>query len=104
MEPRLEQAADPGGETTAVADIDLSELLDPAYDVVLWNDPITLMDYVTFVLKQVFGYPQTKAEQLMMTVHTEGRAYVWTGEQAKAEHYCAKLQARGLMATVEPCR
>lgn len=97
--------AQPDGGDLAVLpveDVDLSELLDPTFDVVLWNDPVTLMDYVTFVLKAVFTYPEAKAHELMMTVHTMGRAIVWTGPQVEAEHHCAKLQARGLMSTVEP--
>lgn len=102
MRSTAEQPDDGDLAVLPVEDVDLADLLDPTFDVVLWNDPVTLMDYVTHVLKAVFGYGEEKAHQLMMTVHTEGRAIVWTGPQAEAEHRCAKLQARGLMSTVEP--
>lgn len=84
-----------GSTLTAVA-------LDLPFDVVVWDDPVTLMSVVTRILMKVFGYPKQKAYRLMMTVHEEGRAVVWTGELNKAEAYCVRLHASGLLASVEP--
>ena len=70
------------------------------YDVIVWDDPVTLMIVVTRILMSVFGYGREKSHHLMMTVHNEGRATVWTGARQEAELYCVKLHAAGLLATV----
>ncbi|MDA8309481.1 MAG: ATP-dependent Clp protease adaptor ClpS [Actinomycetota bacterium] len=70
------------------------------YDVVLWNDPVTLMEVVVRVLKKVFGYETEKAERLMLTAHQRGRAVVWTGERDRAVRYCLELGTNGLHSTV----
>jgi ATP-dependent Clp protease adaptor protein ClpS len=75
--------------------------LAPPWNVVVWNDPITLMVYVTMVFQRVFGYPQEKAHALMMEVHTKGRSIVWTGAREQAETYVQKLHAAQLLATME---
>lgn len=71
------------------------------WNVIVWNDPITLMVYVTMVLQRIFGYPYEKAHTLMMEVHTLGRSVVWTGAQEQAETYVQKLHAAQLLATME---
>ena len=71
------------------------------WKVIVHDDPVTLMSYVTQALRDVFGYGQTKAHKLMMTVHEKGRAIVWTGGREPAEVYAAKLQARHLLTTLE---
>lgn len=70
------------------------------YDVVLWNDPVTLMDVVVRALGKVFGYGRERAEHLMMTAHHEGKVAVWTGEKERAVRYCLELGTHGLQATV----
>ena len=75
--------------------------LAPPWNVIVWNDPITLMIYVTMVLQRIFGYPHEKAHSLMMEVHTLGRSVVWTGAQEQAETYVQKLHAAQLLATME---
>jgi ATP-dependent Clp protease adaptor protein ClpS len=75
--------------------------LAPPWNVVVWNDPITLMVYVTMVFQRVFGYPIEKAHALMMEVHTRGRSIVWTGAREQAETYVQKLHAAQLLATME---
>jgi ATP-dependent Clp protease adaptor protein ClpS len=75
--------------------------LAPPWNVVVWNDPITLMVYVTMVFQRVFGYPREKAQALMMEVHTKGRSIVWTGAREQAETYVQKLHAAQLLATME---
>ena len=69
--------------------------------VIVWNDPINLMSYVTWVLQKLFGYPREKAEKLMMDVHVKGRAVVSTGSREKAEFDVARLHAHGLWATMQ---
>ena len=73
----------------------------PPWNVIVHDDPITLMTYVTMVLQKTFGYSLTKAERLMMEVHTKGRSVVWTGERERAEHYTQKLQGHQLRTTCE---
>lgn len=76
--------------------------LAPPWNVIVHDDPITLMVYVTMVLRRVFGYPQERAQELMMEVHTRGRSVVWTGAREQAELYVHKLHAAQLLATMEP--
>ena len=75
--------------------------LDLPWNVVVHDDPVNLMDYVTRVLMRVFGYPEPRAESLMLEVHTRGRSIVWTGAREQAEHYTHQLQAFQLRATME---
>ena len=71
------------------------------WNVIVWDDPITLMTYVTNVLIKVFGYARNRAEQLMLEVHETGQSVVWTGGREQAEVYLAKLQAFYLKTTLE---
>ena len=71
------------------------------WNVVVWNDPVTPMNVVVVIFKRIFGYSNNKCTQLMLTVHHEGRAVVWTGERDRAERYCVKVQVAGLQCTVE---
>ncbi len=71
------------------------------WNVVVWDDPVTPMKVVVVIFKKIFGYPDNKATQLMMTVHHEGRAIVWSGSAERAQSYCVKLQVAGLQATIE---
>jgi ATP-dependent Clp protease adaptor protein ClpS len=73
---------------------------DRPWIVIVWNDPINLMQYVTFVFQKLFGYSKEKAERLMMQVHVEGKAVVSTGTREKAELDVSRLQAYGLWATL----
>jgi ATP-dependent Clp protease adaptor protein ClpS len=75
--------------------------LAPPWNVVVHDDPITLMNYVTKVFMQVFGYGKDKAHRLMMEVHENGRSIVWTGAREQAEMYVQKLQAHHLLTTLE---
>ena len=75
--------------------------LDNPWKVIVWDDPINLMSYVTFVFRKVFGYSKEKAEQLMMQVHVEGRAVVSSGNREKAELDVFRLHEHGLWATLE---
>ena len=69
--------------------------------VIVWNDPINLMSYVTLVLQQLFGYSRSRATRLMLQVHQEGKAAVSTGTREKAELDVSRLHAHGLWATMQ---
>jgi ATP-dependent Clp protease adaptor protein ClpS len=69
--------------------------------VVVWNDPINLMTYVTYVLQKLFGYSREKATKLMLDVHHKGRAVVASGPRERAENDVSRLHRCGLWATLE---
>jgi ATP-dependent Clp protease adaptor protein ClpS len=71
------------------------------WNVVVHDDPVNLMGYVTFVLMKIFGYDEKKAAILMMQVHQSGRSIVWSGEKEKAEFYVQQLQAHQLKTSLE---
>jgi ATP-dependent Clp protease adaptor protein ClpS len=71
------------------------------WNVVVWDDPVTPMSVVVLVFKRIFGYSNNKCTQLMLTVHYQGRAIVWSGQRERAESYCVKLQVAGLQSTIE---
>ena len=75
--------------------------LDIPWNVVVHDDPVNLMQYVTFVLMKIFGYDEKKATTLMMQVHRAGRSIVWSGEREKAEFYVQQLQAHQLKTSLE---
>jgi ATP-dependent Clp protease adaptor protein ClpS len=73
---------------------------DRPWIVIVWNDPINLMSYVTLVFQRLFGYSKAKATQLMLQVHNEGKAIVASGTREKCELDVSKLHAHGLWATM----
>jgi ATP-dependent Clp protease adaptor protein ClpS len=74
---------------------------DRPWITIVWNDPVNLMSYVTFVLMELFGYSREKAHKLMLDVHEKGKAVVSNGTREQMEHDVARLHARGLWATVQ---
>jgi ATP-dependent Clp protease adaptor protein ClpS len=77
------------------------EELDLPWNVVVHNDPVNLMTYVTMVFQRVFGYPREKAEQHMLEVHQKGRSILWSGMRERAELYVQQLHGYLLLATLE---
>jgi len=75
--------------------------LDRPWITLVWNDPVNLMSYVTYVFQSYFGYSREKAERLMLDVHQKGRAVVSTGPREKMEHDTEALQGYGLWATFQ---
>ncbi|MGB2874387.1 MAG: ATP-dependent Clp protease adapter ClpS [Gaiellaceae bacterium] len=73
---------------------------DRPWIVIVWNDPINLMSYVTLVFQKLFGYSKEEATRLMLQVHNEGKAVVAQGTREKAEYDVARLHAHGLWATM----
>ena len=86
-----------------VHDPDVGEVtdLDRPWIVLVWNDPINLMSYVTYVFQKLFGYSLEKATELMLDVHHKGRAVVSSGPREKAELDVARLHEHGLWATMQ---
>jgi ATP-dependent Clp protease adaptor protein ClpS len=84
-------------------DPELDDLLDEdrPWVVIVWNDPINLMSYVTLVLQKLFGYSKAKATQLMLQVHHEGKAVVSNGTRSEAERDLFRLHEHGLWATMQ---
>jgi ATP-dependent Clp protease adaptor protein ClpS len=74
---------------------------DRPWIVLVWNDPINLMTYVTFVFQKLFGYSLEKATKLMLDVHEKGKAVVSSGPREKAELDVFRLHEHGLWATME---
>jgi len=75
--------------------------LDRPWNVVVWNDPINLMSYVTFVFQKLFGHSKAKATKLMLDVHHKGRAIVNSAPRERAELDVFRLHEHGLWATLE---
>ena len=68
---------------------------------IVWDDPVNLQSYVTYVFQTVLGYGRKRAQELMMQVHTEGKAVVSSGEKDKVEGDVKKLHTAGLWATMQ---
>jgi ATP-dependent Clp protease adaptor protein ClpS len=81
-------------------DTDLDAELDLPWVTIVWNDPVNLMSYVTYVFRTVFGYAKPKAEKLMLDVHQKGRAVVSSGAREAMERDAETLHGYGLWATV----
>ncbi len=89
------------GDSETLTNLKQKIQVDTPWNVVVLDDPVNLMDYVTWVLIKVFGYSQSKATTLMKQVHNSGRSIVWTGERERAELYTQQLQAHQLKSTLE---
>lgn len=74
---------------------------DRPWVAIVWNDPVNLMSYVTYVLMELFDHPRAVAEQMMMDVHHKGRAAVSSGTREQMEHDVSRLHAKGLWATLQ---
>ncbi|CAB4829756.1 MAG: ATP-dependent Clp protease adapter ClpS [Actinobacteria bacterium] len=84
-------------------DEEIKELFssDKPWITIVWDDPVNLMSYVTYVLMELFGFTKQKAHELMMQVHTQGKAVVSTGSREEMEHDVARLHEYGLWATLQ---
>jgi len=75
--------------------------LDPPWITLVWNDPVNLMSYVTYVFQQYFGYSREKATELMLDVHHRGRAVVSSGTREEMERDVTAMHGYGLWATLQ---
>jgi ATP-dependent Clp protease adaptor protein ClpS len=87
-------------DTDTSADSATVVVADVPWRTIVWDDPVNLMTYVSYVFRSYFGYPRDEAERLMLQVHTEGRAVVATGNREAMERHVQAMHAYGLQATV----
>ena len=82
---------------------DVDDVVQPdlPWITIVWNDPVNLMSYVTYVFQHYFGYPKAKAEKLMMQVHKDGKAVVSSGGREEMERDVQAMHGYGLWATLE---
>jgi ATP-dependent Clp protease adaptor protein ClpS len=93
--------APPERRTTTLPKEDTDVFMDQPWQVVVHDDPVNLMSYVTHVLRKIFGYQEKEAERIMLSVHNTGRGIAWTGGREQAEHYTRELHGHQLLATME---
>lgn len=87
--------------TVTNPETDTDTMHDIPWRVIVFNDPVNLMDYVVYVFKRVFNHSDEDARKHMLEVHQLGRSLVWCGGREKAEHYVHILQQWQLSATLE---
>lgn len=101
-----------GAETVISPEIeeetDQEEEIEPLYRVLIHNDDVTPMDFVTVILQRIFRLPPLQAEHVMFTAHVQGIAYVTTLPLSEAQkrvgkaHFAAQLEGYPLLFTIEP--
>jgi ATP-dependent Clp protease adaptor protein ClpS len=82
-------------------DADERTQVDRPWVTLVWNDPVNLMSYVTFVFQNYFGYTRKKAEKLMLEVHNDGKSVVASGSREEMERDVQAMHEYGLWATME---
>ena len=91
-------------KTLTEAEINVEQLIDKPWITIVWDDPVNLMSYVTFVFMKLFGYSKEKAHELMMKVHNDGKAVVSSGSREAMERDVQRLHEHGLWATLQQDR
>ena len=89
------------GDTDLTTELENILAADNPWNVIVWNDPVNLMTYVAYVFRSHFGYSRARAEELMLQVHHNGKAIVFTGPREDAEKHTQAMHAWGLLATFE---
>jgi ATP-dependent Clp protease adaptor protein ClpS len=97
------------GPVSAASPVEVEPTLTPdeitflskPWVTLVWDDPVNLMSYVSYVFQKYFGYSKAKAEELMLEVHTEGRSVVSTGTREEMERDVQAMHEYGLWATME---
>lgn len=89
------------GDTDLTTELENILAADTPWNVIVWNDPVNLMTYVAYVFRSHFGYSRARAEELMLQVHHNGKAIVFTGPREDAEKHTQAMHAWGLLATFE---
>jgi ATP-dependent Clp protease adaptor protein ClpS len=88
-------------QTGTVTSTDVLSAPDIPWNLVIWNDPVNLMSYVSYVFRSYFGYSEAKANKLMLEVHKKGRSIVAHGSKEQVEQHAVAMHGYGLGATVE---
>lgn len=89
------------GDTDLTTELENILAADTPWNVIVWNDSVNLMTYVAYVFRSHFGYSRARAEELMLQVHHNGKAIVFTGPREDAEKHTQAMHAWGLLATFE---
>jgi ATP-dependent Clp protease adaptor protein ClpS len=84
-----------------VPEVEEARADDRPWVTIVWDDPVNLMSYVTWVFQKLFGFPRPEAERLMWDVHTKGKAVVANGPRERCEADVAALHGYGLWATLQ---
>ena len=77
-----------------------STVLDSPWVTIVWNDPVNLMNYVSWVFRSYFGFSRAEANVRMLQVHHDGRAVVATGSREEMERHVEAMHDFGLWATL----
>lgn len=101
LQVRVSAPAEPDVDERTEEAVDEDVLADTPWQTIVWNDPVNLMSYVTYVFQKLFGYDKATATALMLDVHHKGRATVSSGSREKVEGDVARLHAAGLWATMQ---
>lgn len=88
-------------DNAVLEELDTEALTTGGWITLVWDDPVNLMPYVTYVFRSYFGFSREKAQRLMLLVHNEGRAAVAAGDRETMERHVSAMHAYGLQATVE---
>lgn len=87
-------------EVEELSELDLSKFFDRPWVTIVWDDPVNLMSYVTYVFMELFGYTKEHATELMLKVHNDGKAVVSNGSREEMERDVQRLHEYGLWATI----
>jgi len=87
-------------QTLDHTDVHSASVLDSVWVTVVWNDPVNLMSYVSYIFRSYFGYTAVEAERLMLQVHLDGKAVVATGSREEMERHVEAMHDYGLWATL----
>ena len=90
--------------TSGQRQTEVVEAIDRPWVTIVWDDPVNLMNYVTYVFQKLFGYSEPDATDLMLQVHNDGKAVVSSGSRETMEADVSKLHAAGLWATMQQDR
>ncbi len=88
-------------QTITITEAETDTDLDQPWNVIVYDEPVNLMNFVTLVLRRIFGYSEEKATAMMLEVHNRGKSVVWTGHREKAEFYVQQLQSHQLLAAMK---
>ena len=98
---KLDEATERETKEDSEEAINAAFIIDKPWVTIVWDDPVNLMSYVTYVLMELFGFAREKAHELMMQVHTQGKTVVSTGSREEMERDVSRLHEYGLWATLQ---
>ena len=88
-------------QTASSTELREQTVLDSPWVTLVWNDPVNLMSYVSYVFRSYFGFSREEADRRMLQVHNDGRAVVATGSREEMERHVEAMHDFGLWATLQ---